>query len=86
MKKLPILVSLLLAASLTASAQENQPSWLVRTGQRLLQMATARNHSFDSTYVFQPTLRWMVGVDSKMVRVGAPFPINTQRPFHFKLK
>ena len=71
MKKLPILASLLLAAGLTASAQENQPSWLVRTGQRLLRMATARNHSFDSTYVFQPTLRWMVGVDSKMVRVGA---------------
>ena len=69
MKKLPIFFIALLLTAFAASAQEKP--WLVRMGQRLLQSATARKKTFDSTYVFQPTLKWMVGVDSKMVRVGA---------------
>lgn len=71
MKNLPLLVSLLVLAALPASGQEEQLSWLVRTGQRLLQSVTVRKQGFDSTYVFQPTLKWMVGVESEMVRVGA---------------
>ena len=71
MKKLPLIASVLLLAALPASAQENGPSWLVRTARNYLQSVTARKKSFDSTYVFQPTLKWMVGVESQMIRVGA---------------
>ena len=71
MKKLPLIASVLLLAALSASAQEKELSWLVRTARNYLRSVTAYKKSFDSTYVFQPTLKWMVGVESRMIRVGA---------------
>lgn len=71
MKKLPLLASILLLAAVTASAQEKEPSWLERIGRDYLRSVTARKKTFDSTYVFQPTLKWMVGMESELMRVGA---------------
>ena len=71
MKKLSLLLSVLLLAALTASAQEKQPSWLVKTVKSIFQSLTVPNKTFDSEYVYQTPLKWMVGVETDMIRVGA---------------
>ena len=71
MRKLLFLVIIPFLTALTASAQEQEPSWLVRTARNYLRSVTAHKKSFDSTYVFQPALKWVVGVESRMIRVGA---------------
>ena len=71
MKKLLFLVIVLFLTAFNASAQENQKPWLVRTVTNLLNSLTAPSKKYDSTYVYQCPLKWMVGVEGEVLRVGA---------------
>lgn len=71
MKRKILLIPVLLMAALRAEAQEAQPSWLARMGLDYLHSLTAPKKSLDSVYVFQPTLKWTVSVESEILRIGA---------------
>jgi len=68
MKRLTLLASLLLLASLSMAAQEKQPSWLVRTVDGLLKSAVIPKAHFDTTYVFQTKLVWTVALEAERLR------------------
>ena len=65
MKRLTLLASLLLLASLSMGAQEKQSSWFERISTKVLDSFTARKKGLDSMYVFQTPLKWTVSVESE---------------------
>jgi len=65
MKRLTLLVSVLLLASLSMEAQEKQPSWFEKMSTKIFDSFTARKKALDSTYVFQTPLKWTVAVESE---------------------
>ena len=71
MKKLLFLVIVLFLTVFSASAQEKQKSWVVRTVTNLIHSLTAPSKRYDSTYVYQNPLKWMVGLEGEVLRVGA---------------
>ena len=76
MKKLLFLVSVLFLTVFNASAQEKQKPWVVRTATNLIHSLTAPSKKYDSTYVYQNPLKWMVGVEGEVLRVGAGLHSN----------
>ena len=68
MKRLTVLVSVLLLASLSMDAQEKQPSWVVRTVSGILKGVRTPKAHFDSTYVFQTKLVWTVALEGERLR------------------
>jgi hypothetical protein len=71
MKRILLLIAALLLTALTLAAQEKQPSELARLGLNYLKSLTAPKKSLDSTYVFQPTLKWSIALESQYLRTGA---------------
>ena len=71
MKKLLFLFIVLSLTAFSASAQEKQKSWVARTATNLIHSLTAPSKRYDSTYVYQNPLRWMVGLEGEVLRVGA---------------
>lgn len=71
MKRIALLIVALLLTALPMAAQEEQPSGLARFGLNYLKSLTAPKKSLDSTYVFQPTLKWSVALESEYLRTGA---------------
>ena len=71
MERRILLATVLLLGALTAAAQEKQPSWVVRTARSIFNGLTARNKTLDSTYVFQPTLKWTAAQEDQFIRLGA---------------
>ena len=71
MKKSLLLVIVLFLSAFSASAQEEQKPWLIRTVTNLLNSLTAPSKKYDSTYVYQSPLKWMVGVEGEVLRVGS---------------
>ena len=74
MKKLPFFVIVLSLTTITASAQEKP--WLVRTVTNLFTGLTAPGKKYDTAYVYQIPLKWMVGEEGEVLRVGADLHSN----------
>ena len=68
MKRLTLLVSVLLLASLSMEAQEKQPSWIVRTVGGILKSVRTPKAHYDSTYVFQTKLVWTIALEAERLR------------------
>ena len=71
MKRLTLLASVLLLASLSMDAQEKQPSWVVRTVSSILKGVRTPKAHFDSTYVFQTKLVWTLALEAERLRPSA---------------
>ena len=68
MKRLTLLASILLLATLSVGAQEKQPSWLVRTVGGILKSVRTPKAHYDSTYVFQTKLVWTLALEAERLR------------------
>lgn len=71
MKRTILLIAAACMAAPFLPAQEKEPSWLVRTGQKAWNSLTAPSKTLDSTYVLQPRLKWTVALEGETVRTGA---------------
>jgi hypothetical protein len=71
MKRITLLALALFLSALTLAAQEEQPTGLARIGLNYLKSLTAPKKHFDSTYVFQPTLKWSASLESELLHTRA---------------